>query len=457
MFPRRAGQFSDSLSSAAHSHHSCESHGSDAVSSFPSPTTTIATATEAGNLTGDVASMVHPVVARGQATAAVAGTLMSEETGLDNIDAVTETTTLRAAFCIDPEKVCEYRKAIKRFRILVMGRGNAGKTTVLHRVCNSTDEPEIFDGNGNKIDNAVVQGNLPRGYHFIEDELVFRSNPGFVFHDSVGFEAGSTESFDKMRRFVDDCAGARTPEKHVHAIWYCIPMTDCHRPVTVDEEKFFNECDIRHVPVVVLLTKVDALQIDAMQELEDEGLGEEGVEERVMERVSQLLDKHQVHIKQRLEQCKFPPKVYMPLKNMHEESADISALLQCTESVLNEIAMPRMLISTHQSITAYSIQHAMYWVVERTMLRAISRQERPDMKAFQFNILCWFPKHKIQCGIEDQSNVPSQYITEFIAEHGVACMLFFEHCYIILHSLQIHKEKDVITVAAQEYKSMITA
>ncbi|KAG6327883.1 hypothetical protein ID866_11206, partial [Astraeus odoratus] len=72
-----------------------------------------------------------------------------------------------------------------------MGRANAGKTTILQRVCNTTEDPEIFDGNGNKVDAATVQGSLTRGEHNIEDELVFRSNPGFVFHDSCGFEAGS--------------------------------------------------------------------------------------------------------------------------------------------------------------------------------------------------------------------------------------------------------------------------
>ncbi|KAI6010219.1 hypothetical protein EDC04DRAFT_2769947 [Pisolithus marmoratus] len=54
----------------------------------------------------------------------------------------------------------EYLKKIECFRILVMGRANAGKTTILQRVCNSTGKPEIFDGKGNKIDSDIVQGTL---------------------------------------------------------------------------------------------------------------------------------------------------------------------------------------------------------------------------------------------------------------------------------------------------------
>ncbi|KAJ8579698.1 hypothetical protein M405DRAFT_835488 [Rhizopogon salebrosus TDB-379] len=45
----------------------------------------------------------------------------------------------------------------KRFRILVVGRTNAGKTTLLRKVCNATGKPEIFDGRGNSINADVVK------------------------------------------------------------------------------------------------------------------------------------------------------------------------------------------------------------------------------------------------------------------------------------------------------------
>ena len=38
-----------------------------------------------------------------------------------------------------------------RFRVLIIGRANAGKTTVLQRVCNSTEDPEIYNDNGEKV------------------------------------------------------------------------------------------------------------------------------------------------------------------------------------------------------------------------------------------------------------------------------------------------------------------
>ncbi|KAJ8581357.1 hypothetical protein M405DRAFT_751933, partial [Rhizopogon salebrosus TDB-379] len=64
------------------------------------------------------------------------------------------------------------------------GRDSAGKTTLLRKVCNAAGKPEIFDGKGNKINADVVKPSVDRGYHDINNELVFRSNAGFVFDDS---------------------------------------------------------------------------------------------------------------------------------------------------------------------------------------------------------------------------------------------------------------------------------
>jgi hypothetical protein len=39
----------------------------------------------------------------------------------------------------------DLRAKYTRFRIFVIGRANAGKTTLLQRVCNTTDDPCIYD------------------------------------------------------------------------------------------------------------------------------------------------------------------------------------------------------------------------------------------------------------------------------------------------------------------------
>jgi GTPase SAR1 family protein len=45
----------------------------------------------------------------------------------------------------------DLRARYTRFRILVIGRANAGKTTLLQRVCNTTEDPCIFDDNGKNL------------------------------------------------------------------------------------------------------------------------------------------------------------------------------------------------------------------------------------------------------------------------------------------------------------------
>lgn len=43
----------------------------------------------------------------------------------------------------------------RRFRILIIGRANAGKTTILQKVCNTVDQPEILDTEGKKVRNRT--------------------------------------------------------------------------------------------------------------------------------------------------------------------------------------------------------------------------------------------------------------------------------------------------------------
>ncbi|KAI6141976.1 hypothetical protein BKA82DRAFT_126024, partial [Pisolithus tinctorius] len=246
---------------------------------------------------------------------------------------------------------------IDRFRVLVVGRANAGKTTILQRVCNTTDQPEVFNGEGQKVDPTVVQGSIKRGHHNIEDELVFRSNPRFVFHDSCGFEAGSEDQFDSMKRFVMD--RARTPKlnKRIHAIWFCIPSTDVHRMVTAAETKFFDECDAGSVPVIVLLTKADTLELQAIEQLEDEELNVDDAT-KVAALQKEILHNNIAKLKDWLDKLKFPPIHHLALTRMHEENAECTPLLTCTANALSEEGLQELLISTQQTNVGLCMEFA---------------------------------------------------------------------------------------------------
>ncbi|KIK14893.1 hypothetical protein PISMIDRAFT_116271 [Pisolithus microcarpus 441] len=250
---------------------------------------------------------------------------------------------------MDPAKAKEHIDRIRRFRILVMGRANAGKTTILQRVCNTTEKPEIFNGNGEKVDAAVVQGSETRGHHNIEDELVFQSNPGFVFHDSCGFESGSVEQFDVMTKFVKDRAKTTKLDERIHAIWFCIPLNESHRMVMAAEKKNFDECDTGHVPVIVLLTKADTLSLEVVQELTGQGMSVDDAMKGAAEVEKKKLDDYLEMVKDWLDKKIFPPEDYLSLTGMQKEGANCTPLLTCTANALKEEVLQQLLISTQQS------------------------------------------------------------------------------------------------------------
>ncbi|KAI5987368.1 hypothetical protein EDD15DRAFT_2372352 [Pisolithus albus] len=335
---------------------------------------------------------VHDSTAAADAVSAVASNPASSLAPVAaEVTAGEESTSSGAEYHLDPELARNYMANIKRFRILVMGRANAGKTTILQRVCNTTDNPEITDGKGNKIESNIVRGTLERGHHNIEHELVFSSNPGFIFHDSCGFEAGSAGQFDEMKSFVVDRAVTGSLKDRIHAIWFCIPMNEYHRTVTAAEWKFFNECDTGHVPVIVLLTKTDALHLAAIEELLDSGLGLQEAKKNAAEKESELLGRWLAHVKGILDKCKFPPKAYLSLWKMHEEGADCMALVQCTTNAVNEEGLQRLLISTQQSSIALCVEYAVKKTLKRKMKLGIKGRFVVNVKDLERELLWWFP------------------------------------------------------------------
>ncbi|KAG6332740.1 hypothetical protein ID866_6347 [Astraeus odoratus] len=260
---------------------------------------------------------------------------------------------------MDPAIVRLQFERFGRFRVLVIGRANAGKTTLLQRVCNTTDLPEVFGGKGNKVRDIGLKVYLViRGYHNIENELVFGSNPGFIFHDSCGFETGSAKELEDMKTFVTGRSMTTKLEDRIHAIWYCIPASDYTRLITTAEEKFFNECDTRKVPVIALLTKADVLNGVAIGELRNMGLNMRAAIESVRGLEMHLLDKLEQRMLERLGTCKFPPRLYLSLGKMHEESFDCADLLTATSSALDEEALQMLLISTQQTNILLNIKWA---------------------------------------------------------------------------------------------------
>ncbi|KAH9013359.1 hypothetical protein EDB85DRAFT_970102 [Lactarius pseudohatsudake] len=153
-----------------------------------------------------------------------------------------------------------------QFRVLIIGRANAGKTSILKRICETTESPIIY----RKGEKVTLDPSMDRGEHRIDDELVFSNHRGYIFHDSRGIESGSAGEVDILRKFIQSKCGNGRLRDRLHAIWldsrvfaitttdghilrYCVPM-DNQRPQL--DLKFFNDiCPERNVPVIAVFTK----------------------------------------------------------------------------------------------------------------------------------------------------------------------------------------------------------
>ncbi|KAF8447339.1 hypothetical protein L210DRAFT_2791544 [Boletus edulis BED1] len=281
-----------------------------------------------------------------------------------------------------------------RFRILIVGRANAGKTTILRAICNTTENPEIYDGDGNKVDLSQIEGSMERGIHNVENELVFRSNDKLIFHDSRGFEAGSEEEFLQMKNFIADRAKTTILKKRIHAIWYCIPMDEIERAIQRSEERFFDECDPGNVPVAVLFTKFDALLPKAMGKLApaDRQLPLRDWLSKAESLIEEIFDKADVW--SRLTLMKYAPRSCVRIKDMHKSSNEgCSKLLDVTTNALNEEALQMLLVSAQEVNIALCVRCAVGNLIRDTDKVYNSLLSIANMSEQRLQELAWWFPH----------------------------------------------------------------
>ncbi|KAF7343577.1 GTP-binding protein [Mycena sanguinolenta] len=219
------------------------------------------------------------------------------------------------------DKAIDVRSKISHFRILIIGRANAGKTTILKKVCNSVEDPEIYSPDGKKIDPEIVKESAERGEHNIYDQLIFKSNPQFIFHDSRGFEGGSVDEIEKVTDFIEYRAKTDELSKQLHAIWYCLP-TDGNRPLLEAEDQFFRISGTGKVPLIVIFTKFDGLVTKAFQELRAEGKNIRTANTGKVELAQRMLT---TNYRDPLNGVEFKPSAYVRLDG--GSASDISLIL----------------------------------------------------------------------------------------------------------------------------------
>ncbi|KAF7343566.1 GTP-binding protein [Mycena sanguinolenta] len=249
------------------------------------------------------------------------------------------------------DKAIDVRSKISHFRILIIGRANAGKTTILKTVCNSVEDPEIYDPDGNKIDPEIVKESAERGEHNIDNQLIFKSNPQFIFHDSRGFEGGSADEIEKVTYFIEGRAQTRKLSEQLHAIWYCLP-TDGNRPLLEAEDRFFKIS----VPLIVIFTKFDGLVTKAFQQLRAEGKNIRTANAGKVDLAQRMLI---TNYRDPLNGVSFKPSAYVQLDDMRLERSTCTELITHTANTLTDAALHLLFVSVQRNNIDLCIQCAL--------------------------------------------------------------------------------------------------
>ncbi|KAF8335090.1 hypothetical protein F5887DRAFT_1079402 [Amanita rubescens] len=232
------------------------------------------------------------------------------------------------------------------FRILVIGRANAGKTTILEKVCivAKGTKPVIYGKDGNQIvpSKTHLIPSVERGIHDIEHQITY-SGSNFIFHDSQGFESGATEELEMAWEFIEKKAAETELKNQLHAIWYCIPM-DSPRPILPTELEFFSR-GTGKVPLVAVFTKFDGQIINEYVNLLDVEIQEDkwGKARENAETTFQTIYLPKVL------NAQYPPNGYVRLEDMDLPEQNCPELTQTTADAIDDDIIHQLFVSTQMN------------------------------------------------------------------------------------------------------------
>ncbi|KAF8266550.1 hypothetical protein EI94DRAFT_180650 [Lactarius quietus] len=235
------------------------------------------------------------------------------------------------------------------FRVLVVGRANAGKTSILQRVCETTESPTIYRGG----EEVKLDPSMDRGEHEIDDALVFSNHRGYVFHDSRGIECGDIEELNTLKDFIRRKCGEKRLRDKLHAIWYCVPM-DNHRPAL--DLKFYDKiCPDPNVPVIAVFTKYDQFLRNVKMDVSDyPDLYPDSNGNQVAETLFQDHYRRPLGDNAR----------YVRLEKMHMKDSRCDGLVEETAAALNEDTVALMLLAVQRGNIELSVKTALSRMTE---------------------------------------------------------------------------------------------
>ncbi|KAF8326709.1 hypothetical protein F5887DRAFT_1196714 [Amanita rubescens] len=241
---------------------------------------------------------------------------------------------------IDPVEAAKLRAKYTHFRILVIGRANAGKTTLLKRVCNTKEDPVY----------SKINPSSKRGIHNVHDEFSFNSNPQFIFHDSPGFEAGGEKELQEVCSFIQEKAKATEVKDQIHVIWFCF-TPDVSRPLLELEQRFFNEKYCGNVPVVAIFTKFD----DLITQVYDINKEEEENREVACATLKEKFEEPLKHYKS-------SPCAYVQFESIEKDEGNhqeqVGKLIKQTAASIDDLALKMLFVTVQQNNLEVCIEYA---------------------------------------------------------------------------------------------------
>ncbi|KAH9170845.1 hypothetical protein EDB89DRAFT_1853129 [Lactarius sanguifluus] len=239
-----------------------------------------------------------------------------------------------------------------RFRVLIIGRANAGKTTILQRVCDTTGSPIIYRGNERVRGQTFLSAS--RGEHTIDDELMFSDDDRYVFHDSRGIESGSTEELGILKEFIRRKCQERRLAERLHTIWYCVPM-DNQRPLL--DLKFFNDiCPDRNVPVIVVFTKYDQFRRNVQIHFEDFG----SPDDNVFDVADKQFQQHYLGpLGDDIRWVRLESEFRGEYQKMNKQNMRCDELIETTATALNDDIVGLMLLAVQRGNLELSVKTAL--------------------------------------------------------------------------------------------------
>ncbi|KAG9035973.1 hypothetical protein FRB95_010181 [Tulasnella sp. JGI-2019a] len=287
---------------------------------------------------------------------------------------------------------------VPRSRILIIGKANAGKTSILKKICGDADIPIVHDRNGKRvIALESLDPTTGRGLHNVENEITYPSSPQFAFHDSRGIEAASITEINRLADFISRRgSSAMSWEQRLHATWICLPLDD-ERPLSEAEMRMIT-LNPDEVPVVVVFTKYDGLETRAFNKIHREGGMSLREAYRAMKGAAERLFKEQWL--ERIYPTEPPKPPFVRLKDLHKPEGSCEELMQCTENVLkNNQPAHKMFILAQKYKLEKRLKHALPDAI-KFLLGEIGHRGQDSLDDLVKRVLTWMP-HVYQRTVSD--------------------------------------------------------